>query len=149
MKRSSIEDSPRVRGFKYEYTSNDAEVLDAVTRALGHLKRVPAQYPYRGFTLRCRPQPTPSGRFLAYVVILRGQDLKTVQALRGFTLRCRPQPTPSGRFLAYVVILRGQDLRTVKALSPNLPSFVDQVDAIRAGLDIAQRWVDHNGLTAD
>jgi len=114
MKRSSIEDSPRVRGFKYEYTSNDAEVLDAVTRALGHLKRVPAQYPYRGFTLRCRPQPTPSGRFLAYVVILRGRDL-----------------------------------RTVKALSPNLPSFVDQVDAIRAGLDIAQRWVDHNGLTAD
>jgi len=114
MKTSPIEASVRVPGFKCEYTSNGVEVLDAVTRALGQPRGIPAQYSYRGFTLRCRPQPTPSGRFLAYVVILRGRDL-----------------------------------RTVKALSPNLPSFVDQVDAKRAGLDIARRWVDHNGRTAD
>jgi hypothetical protein len=28
-----------------------------------------SQYLYRGFTLKCRPQPTPDGRFLAYVVV--------------------------------------------------------------------------------
>ena len=42
----------------------------------------PVQYSYRGFILRCKPQPTPSGRFLAYVVILCHQrGLHTVGAV--------------------------------------------------------------------
>ena len=114
MKTSPIEASVRVPGFKCEYTSNDADVLVAVTEALGHPRRALAQYEYRGFTLRCRPQPTPGGRFFAYVVILHGQDL-----------------------------------RTIKALSPDVPSFADHEDAVRAGLDIARRWVDHNRSYGD
>ena len=40
------------------------------------------QYFYRGFVLRCSPQPTPSGRFVAYVVILCHQrGLHTVGAV--------------------------------------------------------------------
>ena len=37
------------------------------------------QYSYRGFLLRCKPQPTPSGRYLAFVVILCNEGgLRTV-----------------------------------------------------------------------